>query len=361
MPEITDEKISDVRVRRIRLALEYAGINMSQLSEACDVSRAAVSLWLHKNPERRSNPSSDNLACIAKTTGVSLGWLNGRPGFEGPPDIRATEIHVRASSKASAKGNVRRSNVTKATLIRRFVDIIEQGIDEHNVAVRDSELDNGIFRAEERFELKKILDGIANSFHVGKNEYPMAFLNNQFSIDVLPIATRMHLKVTDFDKDPIDTDNVDTSQFDLLIKEKIFTAQTRGTATSNVREAAWRLAMAERVSWQAHASRQMYLFVVPDTTNCDLTRKALELGINPQSFDVIPPHQRDVVVQYAKHRDYKGFTSYMLSRTNKFKRLTEECRLMNIQLNVVDNEFVLLEEISNLVNGETFKAAESSP
>lgn len=59
-------------------------MSMAALSRYCDVSRSAVSLWVHPDAERRTTPTEESLRCIARATGVNYEWLSGESTEHGP-------------------------------------------------------------------------------------------------------------------------------------------------------------------------------------------------------------------------------------------------------------------------------------
>lgn len=62
---------------RIRIALSASRMSQAALARACNVERAAVSAWVNPDPDKRRNPTSENLFLIAQATGVRLDWLQG--------------------------------------------------------------------------------------------------------------------------------------------------------------------------------------------------------------------------------------------------------------------------------------------
>lgn len=58
--------------KKIRNAIDEAGINQKKLAELCDVTPSTVSLWVSKNPEKRTIPTVYVLMKVAKATGVPI-------------------------------------------------------------------------------------------------------------------------------------------------------------------------------------------------------------------------------------------------------------------------------------------------
>lgn len=83
--------------RRLRQALALSGQRQADISRACDISPAAVSLWFAADPKKRTVPTPANLLVVAKETSVPYQWLAFGEGAE-PPGLAELE----------AKGKVRR-------------------------------------------------------------------------------------------------------------------------------------------------------------------------------------------------------------------------------------------------------------
>lgn len=83
---------------RIRISLRSARMSMAALARYCDVSRSAVSLWVHPDAERRTTPTDESLRCVAQATGINFDWLAGRT-TEGGPDPE----HLEAESIAQRR------------------------------------------------------------------------------------------------------------------------------------------------------------------------------------------------------------------------------------------------------------------
>ena len=62
----SNQKESDVFVKNVRLALSWFRLNQSELARLLGTSRQTVSQWLHKDYQKRTNPSPEHLELIAK-------------------------------------------------------------------------------------------------------------------------------------------------------------------------------------------------------------------------------------------------------------------------------------------------------
>lgn len=69
---------------RVRLAMRYLNLNQSELAEVMGVTRAAVSAWLHKSPERRMQPSAQTHIKMAEALNVTVEWITGALDTGGP-------------------------------------------------------------------------------------------------------------------------------------------------------------------------------------------------------------------------------------------------------------------------------------
>ena len=63
---LSNQKESDVFVKNVRLALSWFRLNQSELARLLGTSRQTVSQWLHKDYQKRTNPSPEHLELIAK-------------------------------------------------------------------------------------------------------------------------------------------------------------------------------------------------------------------------------------------------------------------------------------------------------
>lgn len=84
---------TDNIAERIRTALIHAKINFSDLAQSLDVSRAAVSQWVHLSKDRHMRPSNDNIQRIAEVTKVDPAWLAGLTDEGGPGPVDKRLIH----------------------------------------------------------------------------------------------------------------------------------------------------------------------------------------------------------------------------------------------------------------------------
>jgi transcriptional regulator with XRE-family HTH domain len=86
------------RADRIKLALTESGISQKEVAQKCQVSAAAVSLWVTGHTR---SPRSDYAFTIAKLTGFAARWLaNG----EGPQ--KEAKPAARVENKTTAAGQI---------------------------------------------------------------------------------------------------------------------------------------------------------------------------------------------------------------------------------------------------------------
>lgn len=90
---MTERQREDNIAERIRTALIHAKINFSDLAKSLEVSRAAVSQWVHLDQERHVRPSDENLQKIANVTGVDRAWLSGESDENAPPPIEKRMLY----------------------------------------------------------------------------------------------------------------------------------------------------------------------------------------------------------------------------------------------------------------------------
>jgi transcriptional regulator with XRE-family HTH domain len=75
---------------RLRMALEWAGIDVNDMAEHLQVSRSTVSRWVH---DRGMAPRTPFLTAWATRCGVPLGWLvDGTKEHDAQTDIRESDL-----------------------------------------------------------------------------------------------------------------------------------------------------------------------------------------------------------------------------------------------------------------------------
>lgn len=114
---------------RIRVALRSARMSMAALARYCDVSRSAVSLWVHPDAERRTIPTEESLRRVSQATGVNYEWLAGETTENGPDpehleaesiaQRRRYRINAFQRMKEEVRERVRRDRPDLATFFDR--------------------------------------------------------------------------------------------------------------------------------------------------------------------------------------------------------------------------------------------------
>ncbi|MCM1236130.1 MAG: helix-turn-helix domain-containing protein [Ruminococcus flavefaciens] len=94
--------MAEIFAKRLKLALEQAGMKQSELAEKIGAPRSAVSQYL----SGKNEPGAERMAAIAAATGVSAGFLMGEelPDAVSPrgwPDKITVEMAARCLRKSN--------------------------------------------------------------------------------------------------------------------------------------------------------------------------------------------------------------------------------------------------------------------
>lgn len=100
----------DQLARRIREALEVAGVSQAALARHVGVSRQLVNLWVTDDPTKRLEPSEEHLRLIASRCGTTVEWLRGTS--QAGPSVRVTSS--KPSQHRHGSGDVWRRRLEEA-------------------------------------------------------------------------------------------------------------------------------------------------------------------------------------------------------------------------------------------------------